>query len=45
MAYVPLLAPFGVLAFFLLLGAGLYRSANQGGLIARKRLAAWAPTH
>ena len=40
---VPLLAPLGAFLVVLLFGSGLYRTANHGGLLARKRLAAFAP--
>src|SRR4051794_37455688 len=40
---VPLIAPVAVFLAIMLLGAGVYRTANHGGLIVRKRLAAFAP--
>jgi tight adherence protein B len=41
---VPLLAPVAIFVAIMLLGAGVYRTANHGGLLARKRLAAFAPS-
>src|SRR5438309_1606487 len=43
MEYVPLLAPIAAFLVIMLFGAGFYRTANHGGLIARKRLAAFTP--
>ncbi|HLY67053.1 MAG TPA: hypothetical protein VKU60_16075, partial [Chloroflexota bacterium] len=43
MSYVPLLAPLAAFLVVLLTGAGFYRTANRGGLLARKRLSAFAP--
>ena len=40
---VPLLAPVAIFLAVMLLGSGVYRTANHGGLLARKRLAAFAP--
>ncbi|HLG70955.1 MAG TPA: type II secretion system F family protein [Chloroflexota bacterium] len=40
---VPLVAPVAMFVAVMLLGAGIYRTANHGGLIARKRLSAFAP--
>ena len=44
MQLVPLLAPAAVFLAVMLLGAGLYRTANHSGLLARKRVAAFAPS-
>ena len=41
---VPLLAPLAVFVAVMLLGAGIYRTANHGGLLARKRLSVFAPS-
>lgn len=43
MELIPLVAPVAVFLAVMLLGAGVYRVANHGGLLARKRLAAFAP--
>jgi tight adherence protein B len=40
---VPLIAPVAVFLAIVLFGAGAYRTANHGGLVVRKRLAAFAP--
>jgi tight adherence protein B len=40
---IPLVAPLAVFMVIVLFGAGVYRIANQGGLLARRRLAAFAP--
>ena len=40
---VPLIAPAAMFLAIMLLGAGVYRTANRGGLIVRKRLATFAP--
>jgi tight adherence protein B len=44
MQLVPLLAPIAIFLAIVLFGAGLYRIVNQGGLLVRKRLAAFAPS-
>jgi len=40
---IPLVAPLAAFMVIALMGAAVYRMANQGGLLARKRLAAFAP--
>jgi tight adherence protein B len=44
MQLVPLLAPLAIFLTIMLLGAGVYRTANHSGLLARKRVAAFAPS-
>ncbi|MBV8087489.1 MAG: hypothetical protein JO247_21990, partial [Chloroflexi bacterium] len=43
MQLIPLLAPLAAFVVIVLFGAGVYRSVNQGGLVARRRLTAYAP--